>query len=242
MVPLPSPAYLLARQVRLNINPPTSTLFESRAILSEVQSRFGPVSIFINPRNDPALRLLQRSRPPAPLPYHQRILAVFDLSTSKDRALASDPIAIACGGDLLPSARELDPFNARGLHGRYHPPKRTFSCEIADEEDADILGNLAKSNPYAGPFFMDTLEMSYGDLIGCGVPLREMADVMQTVKARTGNWEARRQNGASEGIHLDNSDGIDIQETGGLMNAWRRGIANDNDRDSSSTRSLEENI
>lgn len=237
MTILPSAASLLARQVRLIVSPPTSTLFESRAIFSEVQSRFGSIATFVNQRHDPVLHQLLRFGPRAttssPQPPSQTILAIFDSPTSKQAALNSDPLTIACGGELVPSARELDPYNARGLHGRHHPPKRTFTCHVVEEEDSSIHRRLAEKHPYNGPFRIDTLQISYGDLVKSGATLKEMADVMQEERIPLDAEQQQKQQRndeespamPSKGFY-SNSDRLrDPQHQGGLVAAWRRGIA-----------------
>lgn len=238
MTILPSSASTLARQVRLKVSPPTTTLFESRAVLSEAQSRFGPISTFINPRNDPTLRLLRLQRPAEPA-SSQSIIAIFDSSASKVSALGTSPFTITCGGDLVPSPKELDPYNARGFHGRFHPPKRTFICEIVEEDDPKILDRLAESNPYGGPFYVNPTEMSYGDLMGSGAPLQGTADVMQTERT----FQSRRETGLqgsidpaelSKDLAPLGDNGKEIQEEEGFMTAWRQGIANQ-------TKNLEDN-
>lgn len=226
MTILPSSASLLARQFRLLISPPTTTLFESRAILSEIQSKFGPVSTFVNERNDQVLRRLLNTGGPkhtaSPVqPPVQTILAICDSPASKQSALDASPLTISCGGDLLPSPEELDPYNARGLHGRYHPPKRTFTCHMVDEEDPTIHHRLTKRNPYNGPFLIDTLQMSLGDLNRCGTPLKEMTDIMQTERAPTDGAEKSKR---SRGFYSDFDKMKDPQHNGGLMAAWRRGM------------------
>ncbi len=248
MTVLPSTASLLVRQVRLIISPPTGTLFESRAILSEVQSRFGPISTFINQRNDPVLHQQLKSEPSpvssssssSQLPS-QSILAIFDRPSSKDLAIDSDPFMVVCGGDLLPSADELDPYNARGLHGRHHPPKRTFTCHIVEEEDSAIHQRLDENHPYTGPFRVDTLQLSYGDLIKSGAALKEMADVMQTERIAIDDKYLKKRKGRADKLQgvpsgyfysaRDMQD--DPQLKGGLMAAWRSGFEKENtERDS----------
>ncbi|ERF70837.1 hypothetical protein EPUS_02359 [Endocarpon pusillum Z07020] len=238
MTILPSPASLLLRQVRLIISPPTSTLFESRAILSEVQSKFGSISTFINQRYDPVLRQHLKSEPSPTSSSQspsQTILAVFDRPSSKDSAIGSDPFTIVCGGDLVPSADELDPYNARGLHGRHHPPKRTFSCHIVEEEDPAIHQRLDGQHPYTGPFRVDTLQLSYGDLVKAGgapKEVKEMADVMQTERVPIDDKHLKQRKGCEDELHgvpsryfYSASDRReDPQLEGGLMAAWRRSI------------------
>ncbi len=236
MTILPSTASLLVRQVRLIISPPTSTLFESRAILSEVQSKFGPISTFINQRNDPVLHQHLKSEPsPASSLLQspsQTILAIFERPSSKVSAIDQDPFTIICGGDLVPSADELDPYNARGLHGRHHPPKRTFTCHIVEEEDSAIHPRLDRQHPYTGPFRIDTLQMSYGDLMKSGAALREMADVMQTERILIDDKDLREREGLADELQGVPSkffySASDRREDplleGGLMAAWRRGI------------------
>jgi hypothetical protein len=229
---LPSTASLLARQVRLLISPPTSTLFESRAIFSKVESRFGSIATFINQRNDQVLDRVLRSgtittASPPQAPFHT-ILAVFDSATSKEAALNSRPFTIACGGELVPSAEELDPYNARGLHGRHHPPKRTFTCQIVDEEDPAIHRRLAEKHPYAGPFHLDMVQISYRDLVRAGAPLQEMADVMQIGRVeqqQKHEWQDEESRATERRYFYSVSDRLrDAQHKGGLMAAWRRGI------------------
>lgn len=235
MTILPSAASLLLRQVRLIISPPTSTLFESRAILSEVQSKFGSVSTFINQRYDPVLRQHLKSEPSptsSSQPPTQTILAVFDRPSSKNSAIGSDPFTIVCGGDLVPSADELDPYNARGLHGQHHPPKRTFSCHIVEEEDPAIHQRLAEQNPYTGPFRVDTLQLSYGDLVKSGAALKEMADVMQTERIPIDDKHLKQRKGGEDELqgvpsrcfYSASDRREDPQLEGGLMTAWRRSI------------------
>jgi hypothetical protein len=228
---LPSTTSLLARQVRLLISPPTSTLFESRAIFSEVESRFGSIATFISQRNDRVLDQILRSRTTSTAssprtPFHT-ILAVFDSPTSKEAALNSDPFTIACGGELVASAEEVDPYNARGLHDRHHPPKRTFTCQIVNEEDPAIHRRLAEKHPYAGPFRIDMLQISYKDLAASGAPLQEMADVMQTERAeqqQEHEWHVEETRATERGYFYSVSDKLrDAQHKGGLMAAWRRG-------------------
>ena len=189
MTILPSTASLLLRQVRLNVSPPASTLFESRAIFSEVQSRVGSISAFISQRNDPVLDRLLRSGPrpttSSSHPNPQTILVTFDRPASKNSALSSSPLVVSCGGELFPSAQELDPYNARGLQGRHHPPRRSFTCHIEEEKDPTIYQLLAEKHPYRGPFRIDTLQISYGDLIKSRTALEVMADVMQTERTWT---------------------------------------------------------
>jgi hypothetical protein len=229
---LPSTASLLARQVRLFITPPTSTLFESRAIFSEVESRFGSIATFINQRNDQVLDRLLRSgttsTPSSPrAPFHT-ILAVFESPTSKEAALNSDPFTLACGGKLVPSAEEIDPYNARGLHGRHHPPKRTFTCQIVDEEDPTIYRRLTQKHPYVGPFRIDMLQISYKDLVRSGAPLEQMADVMQIERPEQQpkhEWHDEESRATERSYFYSVSDELkDAQHKGGLMAAWRRGI------------------
>jgi hypothetical protein len=224
MTILPSTASLLARQVRLVVSPPTTTLFESRAILFHVQSRFGTISTFINQRNDAVLHRLLKSAPKShstlAQPPLQTILAVFDSPASKKSALDSDTLTIVCGGDHVPSAKELDPYNARSLHGRHHPPERTFTCQIVEEEDPSIHQCLAEKHPYSGPFPIDTLQMSYGDLVKAGAPLKGMADVMQS-ESMWSNEESPPV--PSKGFYSDCDRLEDPQHNGGLMGAWRRG-------------------
>jgi len=240
---LPSTASLLARQVRLLISPPTSTLFESRAIFSEVEFRFGSIATFINQRNDRVLdrilRLRTTSTPSSPrAPFHT-ILAVFDSPTSKKAALNSDPFTFACGGELVPSVEEIDPYNARGLHGRHHPPKRTFTCQIVDEEDPAIHRRLAEKHPYAGPFRIDMLQISYKDLARAGAPLQEMADVMQIERAeqqQKHEWHDEESRATERSYFYSVSDKLrDVQHKGGLMAAWRRGIEKRGEREQTSS-------
>lgn len=236
MTILPSHASLLARQVRLIVTPATTTLFESRALLSEIQSRFGTISTFINQRNDPVLRRLLTSEspstPPASRSSFQTILAVFESPASQRSALDSGPLTISCGGELLPSAKELDPYNARGLHDRHHPPKRKFTCHIREENDNDgttIHRRLREHHPYHGPFRIDTLQMCYRDLVKSGASLNEMADVMQTEQALTDRKQQKGKGWGEEGSQTTSSTGFysnhsrlrDPQQTGGLMSAWR---------------------
>lgn len=235
MTILPSTASLLVRQVRLIISPPTSTLFESCAILSEIESKFGPISTYINQRNDPVLHQHLKSEPSptsSSLQSPQTILAIFDQPSSKDSAIDQDPFTIVCGGDLVPSADELDPYNARGFHGRHHPPKRTFTCHIVEEEDPAIHQKLHEHHPYTGPFRIDTLQLSYGDLLKSGAALTEMADVMQTERTPAndkhlgkGEWLADELQGVPSSYFYSASDRReDPQLEGGLMAAWRRRI------------------
>jgi hypothetical protein len=236
MTIVPSTASLLARQVRLIICPPANTLFESRAILSEVQSKFGSISTFISQRNDLVLDRLLKSGPNPTRPSSQSpsqiILAIFDSPVSKKSALDSDPLTISCGGGLVPSPKDLDPYNARGFRGRHHPPKRTFTCQILEDEDPSIHQRLRDHNPYSGPFRINTLQMSYRDLIKAGTPLKEMADVMETELTPI---DAREQIGHQQGDvegpekpsrrFYTNRDRLrDPQHEGGLMAAWRRGL------------------
>jgi hypothetical protein len=231
MTILPSTAGLLSRQVRLLVNPPTTTLFDSRAILSELQSRFGPVSTFLSQRNDPVLKMLLQD-PQKPLPVEvnaqsQTILTVFDSSASKTSAIASSPLKISCGGDLLPSADELDPYNVRGLRGRHHPPKRHFTCHVLDDGDPEIHRLLTAGHPYSGPFRLDIIQVSYADLVkNGGVDSHETADIMQT--KRTVIEDGRRQGKPAmphRELHSETARHEDPQLRGGLMGAWRRGTA-----------------
>ena len=235
MTILPSPASLLVRQVRLIISPPTSTLFESRAILSEVQSKFGSISTFISQRYDPVLRQHLKPEPSPPSSSSQSpsqtILAVFDRPSSKNSAIGSDPFTIVCGGDLVPSADELDPYNARGLHGRHHPPKRTFTCHIVEEEDPAIHQRLDEQHPYTGPFRFDTLQLSYGDLVKSGAALKEMADVMQMERIPIDDMHLKKRKGCedeqgvpSKYFYSASDRQEDPQLKGGLMAAWRCSI------------------
>lgn len=251
MTKFPSAISLLARQVRLLVAPPTTTLFESRTILSEVQSKFGSICTFISQRNDPVLDRLLKSGPQSTVtspgkPPSQTILAVFSSPVARKVAVDSTPLTISCGGDLVPSAKELDPYNARGFRGRHHPPNRTFTCEIVAEEDPTLHGRLSKENPYSGPFHPDTLQMSYEDLTRSRVGLSEMtgeglsvalaglnqmADVMQTERP----VPARGQQGKEEGLNkkrreppfeefYSESDRLrDPERNGGLMAAWKWG-------------------
>jgi hypothetical protein len=239
MTILRSSSALLARQVRLIVSPPTSTLFESRAILSDIQSKFGSVSTFINQRNDPVLHRLLESGSKADnslsQPPSQTILAVFESPVSKQSALNSSSINISCGGDLLSSAEELDPYNARGFHGRHHPPKRNFTCRIVEEDDPTIQRHLRENSPYSGPFRINKMQMSYGDLVRSGAPLEEMADVMQAdrlsetaeLPTKQGQRKLESRFNRSEGFYSHNSRQPDSQHTGGLMGAWRRGMEKD---------------
>jgi hypothetical protein len=236
MAILPSAASLLARQVRLIISPPTTTLFESRAILSDIQSKFGPISTFLSQRNEPALRQIlsteSRTVSSSSQTSSQTILAIFDAPASKNSALHSEHLTISCGGDLEPSPKQLDPYNARGFHGRHHPPRRTFTCHIVEEHDPTIYQRLTKTHLYADSFRIDTLQMSYRDLLKFGAALKEMADVMQTErmpsdgrrKPRNAWSMGKPQVGSSKGFYSNSDLRRDDPRRGGLMGAWERGL------------------
>ena len=240
MTILPSTAWLLARQVRFIISPPTTNLFESRAILSELQSRFGPISIFISQRNDPVLLRILRSEPTAAVSSSQApsetILGIFDSPASTKSALGSNELTISCGGHLVPSPKQLDPYNTRGFHGRHHPPQRNFNCRIVEEHDSTIYQRLAEKHPYIDSFRIDTLQMSYEDLLKSRVTLKGMADVMQTERTVTRDMQRtedvrfkdQSQARSYEGYYPNRGLQKDPQRRGGLMAAWRRGLGKDN--------------
>ncbi len=230
MTILPSTASLLARQVRLIISPPTTTLFESRAILSDVQSRFGSISTFITQRNDLVLHQLLRSatKPTtsSAAPRSQTALAIFNSPASKTSALDSGSLTVSCGGELWPSAKELDPYNARGFRRRHHPPKRTFTCHIVEEKNSTIHQRLAENHPYSGPFRVDTLQMSYGDLGKGGAPLIEMADVMQAERPVIAGEQQDKEEYPTtpgQGFYSHGDKLRDPQRYGGLMAGFRWG-------------------
>lgn len=236
MTILPSAASLLARQVRLLISPPTATLFESRAILSEVQSKFGPISTFISQRNDPTLHRILRSQSrlaePSSQTSSQTILAIFDAPTSRNSALEVKNLTISCGGDLQPSPKELDPYHARGFHGRHHPPRRDFTCQIIEEEDPNLYQRLTEKHPYSHAFQIDTLQLSYGDLLKSGARLKEMADVMQTERVATDGsrkvknvWPKQEPHPlSSKEVYCNGDLQRDKSGRAGLMAAWRQGL------------------
>ena len=226
---LPSASSILARQVRIIVSPPTQTLFESSAILSEVQSKFGVLSTFLNQRNDRVLHNILQLSESASMPRtsSQTIIAIFASSSSKTSALNAGPISVACGGDLLPSVTEADPYNARRLAERHRPSKRVFTCQIVNEEDQTLYQGVAHRNPYAGSFRPDATQPSYHDLLKSGAKPDGLADIMQ-IEQRNG-----REQDKGETTYCQDSNPIQDSTvhglkpdrlSAGLMETWRRGV------------------
>lgn len=243
MTIFPSAASLLARQARFLISPPPTTLFESRAILFELQSRFGPISVFLSQRNDPVLQRILRLEPTAAVPSSRApphtILAVFDSPASRKSALDTNELTVSCGGQLEPSPKQLDPYNARGFHGRHHPPERNFTCRIVEEHDPSIYQRLAEKHPYSYSFLIDTLQVSHEDLLRSGVTLKGMADVMQTERTAAEQRRRTKDTKPTDPMQAGSEDGFpsnyhvqkDPQRRGGLMAAWKRGLGKDNPKE-----------
>ena len=127
----------------------------------------------------------------------QTFLAVFESAHAAGATVACSSFTVSCGRDLEPTATELDPLNMRGLQNRPHPPRCDFSCRAIQETDFDVLRRLSQANPYHGPFSLDNLKPSYGDLWSCGSPLKGMADILQT-KRRGAVHKAPRMVGLME--------------------------------------------
>ena len=197
MSTLPSTASIVARQVRIVVKPPTRTLFESSAILSEVQARFGPLTTFVNERYHTGLSQgLKKLRPKTGVPS-ENIFAIFRSPTSKTSALETPSLDVTCGGDLLPSPAETDPFNIRGHQGRYHPARRCFSCSIVDENDPDLYQLMIENNQDLG------------------------------TQARSHKNPEAAEGPSSDLSERPGTRRIPDQLAGGLMKAWRNGTKND---------------
>lgn len=227
-----STASIVARQVRIVVTPPTATLFESSAILAEVQSRFGPISTFINQRNDPVLRqglAEQRSKLPLSAP-HQTIFAIFRSPASKVSAVDSGWLEVPCGGDLVPSANDTDPFNVRDHAGRQRPPKRLFRCCVIDEDDPNFYRLLVDSNRIAQSLGTEHQQIDVPDLFQ---PTMRSKQRVQLREGAAQAWHQAKRNLEAE----EQSSLVSLKEPveqvtagcleGGLMKAWRDGLQND---------------
>src|SRR5690348_12814044 len=83
---------LLKRAARVAITPQPCTLAESTAVLRHLQTTFGPVTAFLNPRYVPALKAPTDEQP-------NRFLVVFASPTSLQAARAAGSFAITVWHD-----------------------------------------------------------------------------------------------------------------------------------------------
>ncbi|KKY27997.1 putative nad h-dependent d-xylose reductase xyl1 [Phaeomoniella chlamydospora] len=142
--------------VLLKLRPAPKNLSESRSILRTLQSRFGRVNTFIEPRH------LGKS--------HNYIFAIFADKAAYDKALASSPISI--------TASTQPP----SLTNKTADPKTTwmtdhakqFQCEI-ESSNFDHTTSVQR-NPFYGPYEVARSSIAYQTIRQQDPPDRALAD------------------------------------------------------------------
>ena len=201
----------IGRQARVLVSPLPSTLSESKAILNTLQS-FGPVSAFLNPRYVPGLKSQPRAT----------FLAIYDETRALDKARAASPLSIDVGHNE-PDPKEVDPYNMRGLWDRKRIEKRTFHCEVIEDEDVQAHQPIVEENVYHGPFTIDKLPMSFQDLMRQHTPLQELADSFQKTKMTLTEKEKARRARLMKKYSFYSGEGPPDDE--GLMGMWRAAVS-----------------
>ncbi|KAJ5586799.1 uncharacterized protein N7459_002564 [Penicillium hispanicum] len=196
---------LNAEQVRIVPSPPPKTLAESRHILAALQ-KFGEVTTFRNLK----VSSPQRSAPEAGLLADMNslnqydvtnhnvfrdhtILARFDTQEAAARARAASPLSITLPAEKPPplpdstGPRSYYPLRRRSSAGEDEQP-RQIDCVVEDSYH-DHRSSL-KRNPFFGTYNLpvsgDFPDPIYSDMIAeeTGVPLKQLADTLQSKKFR----------------------------------------------------------
>lgn len=206
---------ILARPARITVSPKPSTLHETCAILKTLQS-FGAVTHFFNPRYVPALKKQSRLN----------FYVDFKERGAFDKVLAAAPFTVEVGHDAV-DPEEADPFNVRGFWDRKKVERKTFRCAVFDDAAKDQGSNriwnrlLLQGNPYHGPFRVDTLAVSFEDLMRQGAPAPEFADCFQKRHLNEADRAKFEQEAKRHSFYTTADNG---EVTGGLMHAWREGL------------------
>lgn len=255
----------------LRVTPPPTTLAESSAIYKHLKTQ-GPglVTTFIKanakigatgkadavadsrPNDANGSPTVPRDRDGDIVKYASTNGAGTDLETdtasyyavfTHSQALSSGPFSVPVYHNL-PSPRDLDPFNIRGLQDRHpYPAPKTFTCHLSPAGQNDTYGEQIKQdNQYHGSFkvaYTDWLQDVYHETgapagvkegLGLALSEEEAAKEAERVAERRRNDPDPRSNPRKERKIKMNS----------LMDAWFEAIRKENSKKKKTTSAQKE--
>ncbi|KAK5093690.1 hypothetical protein LTR70_005689 [Exophiala xenobiotica] len=150
----------------LRVTPPPTSLAESSAIFKHLKTQGqGRVTTFIRAKAKEKAGQRDGDKNNDHLENTAAYYTVFSRPPSIQRMTTTFEVPVYHN---LPSPRDQDPFNIRGLQDRKpYPPSKTFSCRLENVGENDTYGEQIKQdNQYHGSFkvaYTDWLQEVYGE-------------------------------------------------------------------------------
>ena len=208
----------------LRVTPPPTTLAESSAIFNSLKSQ-GRVTHFI-----------KHARPKHHTEKSTTYYTVFSREPPSLKPVFEVPVY-----HNLPSPRDLDPFNIRGLQDRKPlPAPKTFICRIEALQDNEktVGDEIKKANPYYGSFKVqeqDWLQTVYAETgappgvkEGLGLPDERTDEEIAAAKAKETAEAFSKARNAKERRMVKRKERRpstpDAMKLDSLMDAWYEGL------------------